>query len=114
MGTQGPMLPAGELPPSTGAPPPPQGTLPAIPSAHNLGLQGGLNPTAAPQNQLKTQGWVRKCLHPWPPAQPLLGGHLGLGLAGGAGRGRPSQEPLVLEGAQLTAGRVFFFSLALC
>lgn len=113
MGTQGQMLPAGELPLHWGTPTSPGGPA-CHPLSHNLGLQGGLNPIAAPQNQLKTQGWVRSCLHPWPPAQPLLGGHLGLELAGGSGRGGPSQEPLVLEGAQLTAGRVFFFSLALC
>lgn len=125
MATHSRMLPAGEAAPPPGHLRPPLSPQPCTPhpEPHNLGLQGDLSPAAAPQNQPKTLMPGREPLSPCghlAPQQTLCSprceGAWGWGSPGARGDGGPSEEPLVLEGDQLSAGRVFFFFffLALC
>lgn len=94
---------------------PPQPCTPP-PEPRHLPSQRELSHWAAPQNQPKTLalGWEPLAHHRHLSPQKTLcssrsEGSWGWGWPGARGDGGPSEEPLVLEGAQLSAGRVFFF-----
>lgn len=56
--------------PSSGAPQPPQGALPAVPSAPKLGLAGRVEPNSCPPKPAKEPGLGQELFAP--PAEPLL------------------------------------------